>query len=67
VQNKEIYFERTIQALEQQMRALQQGMNGEPEDHEDDSSSDSDSDNSGQDEDSSEVTVAEYIRRCRYG
>jgi hypothetical protein len=62
--NKEMYFERTIQTLEQQLLALQQGLNDEA--REDDASSEIEPYAASKDDDSDELAVAEYIRRCRY-
>lgn len=63
--NKEIYYERTIQTLEQQLLAFQQGLNGIPPEFEDDIHSVSEQSNSGMDDNNDELAVAEYMRKCR--
>jgi hypothetical protein len=65
--NKEIYYERTIQTLEQQLLAFQQGLNGTPVDEYDDGiRSASEPYDSRMDDDNHEQAVAEYMRKCRY-
>jgi hypothetical protein len=63
--NKEIYYERTIQTLEQQLLAFQQGLNCTPPEYDDDLNSVSEASNSGMDDNNGELAVAEYMRKCR--
>jgi hypothetical protein len=64
--NKEIYYERTIQTLEQQLLAFQQGLNGPVDEYDDGIRSVSEPYDSHMEEDNDEQAVAEYMRKCRY-